>query len=86
MDKQMPLMKCGHIANAFVDGQPVCCFCYGITPEAIQIDEKTQNLDNRKAKCGYCGKVVDSNKELPFFEHKPNADFDSYYCGCEGWN
>lgn len=23
---------------------------------------------------------------LPFFEHKPDAGFDTFYCGCWGWD
>lgn len=27
-----------------------------------------------------------SSAELPFFEHKPDAATDRFYCGCFGWN
>jgi hypothetical protein len=34
-----------------------------------------------------CGCIVDSDSEtLPFFEHRPNKDFDKFYCGCHGWD
>lgn len=23
---------------------------------------------------------------LPFFSHKPEREFDDFYCGCQGWN
>ena len=27
-----------------------------------------------------------SRLDLPFFQHCPNAAFDTYYCGCWGWH
>jgi hypothetical protein len=27
-----------------------------------------------------------SSSSLPFFEHRPDADFDKFYCGCHGWD
>lgn len=40
----------------------------------------------RVAKCTYCGKKVVSKDNLPFFEARPNMDYDTYYCGCFGWD
>ncbi len=76
------LMKCGHIANGTtMDGKPYCviCNCYDVSNEK-------PNLENRKAKCKMCGKEVESDYSLPFFESKPDKDYDSYYCGCGGWD
>ena len=77
-----PLMKCGHIANAETnDGKPYCVIC-----DCFEIAETELNFVGRKAKCYWCGKITESNETLPFFESKPNEDYDSYYCGCGGWD
>jgi hypothetical protein len=39
----------------------------------------------RTAKCG-CGMLSESNPKLPFFKLQPQSDYDSYYCGCMGWD
>ena len=81
MNKKV-LMKCGHMSNAVThDGRPYCVICC-----CDEIDNKRINLKNRKAICAYCGKLVDSNIKLPFFEYKQNEEFDEYYCGCGGWD
>lgn len=75
------LMKCGHTANAETStGQPCCiiCGCTEIMPKP--------DLTGRKARCSFCGKEVDSNYNLPFFEYRKDKDYDSYYCGCGGWD
>ena len=77
-----PLMKCGHIANGTtIDGKPYCVIC-----NCGEIADKKPNLNGRKAKCFYCGKITESNENLPFFEYKPNEEFDFYYDGCFGWD
>lgn len=82
----MVLMKCGHSQNATtrIDGEdkPYCviCECHELA------DFDSEILNGRKAKCGYCGKIIDSNENLPFFEYRPKAETDSYYCGCRGWD
>lgn len=80
------LMKCGHIAQSTLNGNPVCVICYGLTPDAEIVAETEPDLTGRKATCAYCGKKVNSNKNLPFFEYRPDRDTDSYYCGCGGWD
>lgn len=75
------MMKCGHASNAVTaDGKPCCviCSCY-------EIAKSLPNLIGRKAKCGYCGKLTDSKTSLPFFEYRPEQEYDSFYCGCGGW-
>jgi hypothetical protein len=32
-----------------------------------------------------CQAEISSNLELPFFEHKPEKEYDIFYCGCHGW-
>lgn len=53
-------------------------------PTLAEMDKK---LAGRKAKCWQCGgSVVDSSYALCGLEHRPDAEFDRYYCGCRGWN
>ena len=79
--RNIVLMKCGHTANAICNGKPSCVVC-----GCIEIDTQKLNLKNRKAQCSYCGKIVESDMSLPFFEYKPDKEFDEYYCGCGGWD
>ena len=32
------------------------------------------------------GKERESSIELPFFEYKPDKEYDKFYCGCGGWD
>ncbi len=81
------LMKCGHVANSLYgkDNQPCCLIC-APKPEAFEKITVLPNLIGRKAKCSDCDNIVDSNWYLPFFEYRPNEEYDKYYCGCFGWN
>lgn len=40
----------------------------------------------KSAQCLYCSKTTESHPSLPFWEHKPNDEYDKYYCGCFGWD
>lgn len=82
------LMKCGHTANGIVGGDTPCCvICYGIVgDDAITPVEDPPNLFGREAKCSSCGRTVPSDFSLAFFRHQPEAEFDSYYSGCRGWD
>lgn len=40
---------------------------------------------NTKPRC-VCQTEIASNLNLPFFEYRPNEDFDFFYCGCHGWD
>ena len=76
------LMKCGHVANSeTTDGKPFCvvCGCYDLA-------DNQPILRNRKAKCYWCEKEVESSFNLPFFKFRPEQEYDSYYCGCGGWD
>lgn len=76
-----PLMKCGHSANATSNDKPICVIC-----GCDELADFQPNLTGRKAKCSYCKKEADSNVNLPFFEYKPDKEYDEYYCGCYGWD
>lgn len=86
-----PLMQCGHTANArTADGRSICAICIGINPGAESIETSPPSLEGRRARCGYyghkCRSECDSALSLAFFEHHAGSKFDSYYCGCYGWN
>lgn len=91
-----PLMKCGHTAHARDEhGNPACIIC-----NCTEVEENKPDLTDRKARCSYHGQTftrcngqtitchgeADSSYRLPFFEHKPESEFDAYYCGCWGWD
>jgi len=97
-----PIMQCGHTANALLqfpnsealqketddmrENIPVhvCVIC------DTKITTEKSSLEGRKARCSGCKREdkseTDSRWNLPFFKHKPNSEFDEYYCGCWGWN
>ena len=76
-------MKCGHTAQAHDEkGKPVCAICM-----CEEVDNERPNLAGRIARCTYnCGHKTDSSFNLPFFRHNPDKEYDSYFCGCEGWD
>lgn len=81
------MMACGHSANA-IDGNhnPCCAICIGTTPKATQIVEMP-NLQGRKSKCVYGDHaIIDSSTNSAFFEHHPDKEYDTFYCGCRGWD
>lgn len=83
----MPLMSCGHTANAHGEGgKPVCVICFGFNPKAEREAIVAPDLAGRDMRCAYCGKSHSSNLNAAFFEYRPSLGTDSYYCGCQGWN
>jgi hypothetical protein len=79
------LMKCGHAANATCDGKPACAIC-----ACTEVADTIPDLTGRKARCGYygthCHSETPSSMKLPFFEYRPDKEYDTYYCGCYGWD
>lgn len=78
------MMTCGHTANAKTsDGKPCCviCSCY-----TVDETKTLPDLTGRFAECTDCRKTVPSRFNLPFFQHRPNQQTDTYYCGCFGWD
>jgi hypothetical protein len=79
------LMKCGHTGHGTtMNGDPCCVICWPDV-ESRTIDFDAPDLTGRKSRCSSCGKVTDSSYELPFFEYRPDKEFDSHYNGCRGW-
>jgi len=79
------LLKCGHADNAIrimPDGTrvPSCAIC------ACEEQVVIPDLSTRQAKCSYGMHAIrTSNMHLAFFEHRPQYEYDEYYCGCHGW-
>jgi hypothetical protein len=86
------LMKCGHRSQTEKDGNPICLICIGIHEGATIVDESVtdETLKGRKARCSYYGSKCHSEEpsslSLAFFSHRPDKEYDSYYCGCYGWD
>jgi len=80
----MPMMKCGHRANAHSDDKPVCAICVPSKDSFVVVTEP--NLENRKCICAYCKKVTPSKNAIAFFEYRPDNEYDLHYDGCMGWN
>lgn len=83
-----PLMKCGCVAQGTdQDGKPVCVVHAGLDSGAYEPAEVQPDLSGRKAKCCYGNHgETDSDFRLAFFVHRPDHEFDEYYCGCWGWD
>lgn len=77
-------MKCGHVDNATSDGKPACAICGCV--EIERVVKGKEGLEGRLARCSDCGSKTESRWELPFFSHNPKSEYDSYYCGCYGWD
>jgi len=78
------MMTCGHAANAKRWAEGTWVDCCGIC-SCVEVAE-TPDLTGRVAKCSYGGKPVPSSTDLAFFKHRPDQEFDEYYCGCFGWD
>ena len=87
-----PMMKCGHTANSYTYNKKgeriVACAICGCT----EVADNKPLLKGRVARCSECGRLADSNWDLPFFRYggEKNTDglayTDTYYCGCHGWD
>lgn len=76
------LMKCGHVSMARDDkGNPYCLIC-----DCKEVEDSKPNLEGRMAHCTECASVTNSKWSLPFFGYNEDKDYDSYYCGCHGWD
>jgi hypothetical protein len=92
--KTMPTMQCGHQGLGTFEGEPVCLVCFP-KPESMKLNADPPDVTGRRARCCYYGSRAkgrkctgeeDSHYGLPFFHHRPGEEFDSYYCGCWGWD
>lgn len=77
--KGMPLMKCGHSANAIdEDGNPMCVICW--MPDTTDWKEviDTPDLSTRTARCAYYGRKISLNNECDMCMESPDG-----LCHCE---
>ena len=84
-----PRMKCGHTANGTwgANREPACVICAGISAGAYEVDDDPPSLEDRMMNCAYHREPqIPTNPQAAFFEHRPDRDTDSYYCGCKGWD
>jgi hypothetical protein len=79
------MMKCGHASQGTMDGKPACIACYGINPGATEVERAEPDLAGREARC-FCGNTQPSSVKLAFFRRYPDSPYDSFYCGCRGWD
>jgi hypothetical protein len=91
MPSNPPMMQCGHAANSEyeIDGvkHPCCVICFqGVGSPAAKIARDTPDLTGRRAMCKDCHRTTASSFALPFFHHDTTHNYDSYYCGCRGWD
>jgi len=63
-----------------LEGRRARCGYYGKTPTGGTHSSRTC----RRGEPCMC--EVESSLKLPFFKHKPDSDYDEYYCGCWGWD
>lgn len=79
------ILRCGCAANATdQNGKPSCAVHVGLTD--TEVEPIQPDLTGRMAKCEYCKRTKPSSTELAFFSHHPDIEYDSYYCGCRGWD
>lgn len=79
-------MKCGHSPNStiFINGEwrAYCAICD--CDEVVPITDS--DTKNKEMKCSCCGRILPSNNQAAFFKFEPNQKYDSFYCGCQGWD
>lgn len=87
MSNPPEMMACGHAANGVKepDRNPVCVICD--CEEVVAAPD----LTGRVARCSYFKTRCQSERPstdrgLAFFEHRPDREYDEYYCGCYGWD
>lgn len=74
--------------NIIVDDSPpdlsqrkARCSYFGIVADGRNSESNYGSKKRRK-----CTAEQPSGTDLPFFSYQPNKDFDSFYCGCWGWD
>jgi hypothetical protein len=57
------------------------CAYYGTLPNGRNHES---NYDCKRGERCLCERP--SSPDLPFFYHRPEREFDEFYCGCWGWD
>lgn len=92
-ETNLTIMRCGHRPNGLsqrVPGGPmvpscVLCAISDRRDDATTPAETTPDVSGRVARCE-CGREVPSSFALAFFDFRPRASKDNFYCGCRGWD
>ena len=61
-----------------LEGRTARCAYYGARPYK---NECPKCRGRERCKC-----EEQSSSNLAFFEYRPDAEYDSFYCGCSGWD
>jgi len=89
------IMSCGCASNALRivgDERIPACVIHDDAVVVKKVESPTDGLEGRQAKCTYnnkygkCTSITESSWLLPFFKHRPDKEYDEYYCGCYGWD
>lgn len=87
MSKKQIFMTCGHTANSKIwynnEQHPYCAICGCST---TLNDFNKVDFTKRKMKCSQCGLTRTSIPTEAFFKYQPDKEYDSFYCGCDGWD
>lgn len=81
--RSRPIMKCGCSGMGTANLKP-CCLTHFPRPESLEVMDVLPDMSGRVARCEYCKAEAKSKEDLPFFQFGEN--YDSYYCGCRGWD
>ena len=57
------------------------CGYFGTTPKGRNHESNYGSVRGKP-----CTAEEPSNPDLPFFAHRPSEKFDTFYCGCWGWD
>jgi hypothetical protein len=69
------------------DWRAVCNDCFTTFRVALCDYRKTHGQPNAYGqRLPFASGPVISSNSLPFFQPRPDEDFDTYYCGCRGWD
>ncbi len=76
------ICDCGEVADEpNLSGRMARCSCYGMI-----VGRKNETWYPQMMNGNRCGSIVPSSTDLPFFEYRPNFEFDKFYCGCQSWD
>lgn len=60
--------------------------CERSAAEAKMRHRSTGKIDFGVIPAGKSRTEAPSSPDLPFFRHRPDSQYDEYYCGCGGWH
>jgi hypothetical protein len=82
LNRRVMTCGCADVGSVMEGGKWVRgCPYHGVTEP---MDPQPQ-LAERIARCTCMG-VKESSPNLAFFRYRPTLAFDSFYCGCKGWD